>query len=204
MSGKTWHVARYEYARRVLRPSFLFILLSLPLAVALFAAIVVLAERLSASDLPMGYVDRAGVLPVQAPLPATVAAGGRSPGESNAGQLVPLVAYGTEHAARAALDAGEVQAYFVIADDYRQTDRVALVYADPPSDEAVRQFRDFLQRSLLHDLPPAVAARAVTGSHLMVETPDGARTLSPERLLDTLLPFFVGMAIMMLFFLNAN
>jgi ABC-2 type transport system permease protein len=150
-------------------------------------------------------VDLAGFLasdPLPAPRP------GESPDSVGGGSQVPLVAFGSEAEARAALESGDIQAYYVISEDYAESNQVELVYIKPPGDNATRQFWDFMQINQLRDLPVEVARRAVAGSNLVVRWPEdmpgGGREFSEQAFINTLAPLFIGLASIILFFTNAG
>jgi ABC-2 type transport system permease protein len=202
--SKLWRVAWHEYTRHVCQKSFIAILLSLPATVALTIGIVALMTHLSQKDHAVGYVDQAGVLADPLPAPKR----GRSPNEPGGGKLVPLVPYGSEEEARQALEAEEIQAYYVVTADYYETNRVELVYVEPPGDNVGGQFWDFMQINRLADLPPEVARRVAADSNLIVRLPGKApgsgRQFSAETFLSNLMPFIVGMAFIMLLFTSSG
>jgi ABC-2 type transport system permease protein len=194
----------YEYRRLVLRKAFLLALLSMPLVILFAVGIGFVIDRMENDRRPVGYVDHAGLLsdPVAAP------ARGSLPMSPGSPKLVPLLSFESEDVARVALEAEEVQAYYVIAADYSRTKRVNLVYIEPPDHDATRQFWDFVQINLLTDLPQDVARRAVADSNLIVQwpsdTPGGAREFSQRTFLSTLAPLFGGMAFILILFLASG
>ena len=191
--SKIWLVALHEYKRHVLNKGFLFAILSVPLLIAVTMGLGILTQRMRASDKPIGYVDYTGRIlnppPYSKPAPQGLLAD----------QPVPLVSYTTEEAARSALDADEIQAYYVLAADYFTTKHTDLVYNRPPSNNATTQFHDFLQANLLADRPPEITRRAVEGDTLIVRTPDGVREMNEDSPLSVLLPLFIAMGFMILF-----
>ncbi len=203
--SKLWLVARYEYRRHVLKRSFVLVVLSMPLMVAGLVGLVWLTTKLYADETSaVGYVDYAGVLadPVLPPRP------GSSPDEPGVPQPVPLVPFETRMAAQEALESGEVQAYYVVAADYFQSNRVNLVYFEPPDSDVKRQFWDFMQINRLSDLDPQVARRAVADSNLIVrwpgDAPGGGREFSQRTFFNQFLPLFVGLAFVALLFMSSG
>lgn len=186
-------VALHEYKRHVLNKGFLFAVLSVPLLIALMVGLGILTDRMRSNSKAIGYVDHSGRL--VNPPPYSSAA----PQGLLAEQPVPLISYVTEQAARSALDAGEIQAYYVLAADYVATRHVELVYQTPPSQNATAQFDDFLQANWLTDRSPEVARRVIEGSSLIVRTPDGVREQSENAPLNMLLPFLIALALIILF-----
>ena len=202
--SKLWLVAKYEYARNVFKKSFIFATLSMPLILAFSIGLGWFIESMENNDAPVGYVDHAGVLanPIPAPKKAS------SPNDPSVSDLVPLIPFQTEEEARAALESKAIQAYYVVAADYHQTNRVELVYIEPPGDNVTRQFWDFMQINKISDVPPEVARRAVAGSNLVVRWPDdgpgGGREFSARTFLNNLLPFFIGLGFLMLLFMSSG
>jgi ABC-2 type transport system permease protein len=202
--SKLWLVAKYEYVRNVFKKSFVFAILSVPLMLAFSIGIGWLIESMENNDAPVGYVDHAGFLADPILPPKRTA----SPNDPSVSDLVPLIPFETEEEARESLESKAIQAYYVVAADYRQTNRVELVYIKPPGDNVPRQFWDFMQINKITDVPPDVARRAVAGSNLIVRWPDdgpgGGREFSARTFLNNLLPFFIGLGFLMLLFMSSG
>jgi ABC-2 type transport system permease protein len=191
--SKMWLVALHEYKRQVLNKGFLLAILSVPLLIAVTMGLGILTQKMRSSSQPIGYVDHTGRM-VNPPPHSSPA-----PQGFLADQPVPLIQYTSEEAARGALDAGEIQAYYVLAADYFTTKHTDLVYNRPPSNNATAQFRDFLQANLLAGRSPEVARRAIGGDYLVVRTPDGVREYNDQSPMSMLLPLFIAIAFMILF-----
>jgi ABC-2 type transport system permease protein len=202
--SKLWKVAAYEYRRNVFKKSFIFALLSLPFFLALTIGIGALSAAMEENDAAVGYVDHSGLL--SDPIPAPQREG--SPNSPATDNRVPLVAFQTEEAAREALEAQEIQAYYVVAADYFRTNHVELVYIEPPSDDATAQFWDFMQINWLADLRPEIAHRAAAGSNLIVRWPDdapgGGREFSQKTFLNNFLPLFAALAFIIMLFMSSG
>ena len=197
--AKMWLVARYEYTRHVARRSFAFGLLSLPLIVALLIGIGTLSGALQGEEpAVVGYVDRAALLT----LPEALS------GEGETETSVRWVPFQEEGAAQAALEVGEIQAYYVLPPGYAETRQVELVYIQEPDREVVRQFEDLLRVNLLAGQPNAVARRVLQGSDLLVRLPGAGpgstREFSAGPTLGQLLPVLVGFALILLTFVSSG
>jgi ABC-2 type transport system permease protein len=195
---KVWRVAAYEYRRHVLQRSFILVLLSVPASIALMIALGALSAAIDKSRDPVGYVDNAGLLadPVPAPLR------GSSPDNPSVPRLIPLLPFQTEEEALEALGKKEIQAYYVVAEDYFESNQVELVYLKRPSGDVTHQFWDFMQINRLKDLPPDLARRAVADSNLTVRWPDdaqgGGREFSQRTFFNMMLPLLTGIVFVFL------
>ncbi len=194
---KLWYVARYEFERHAFTRGYVFILLAVPVFVMLLVGLGYLSTLTQYDYTPVGYVDHAGLLGENPLLPPLRAGSG-------ARETVPMLAFPTEAAARQALDAGQIQAYYIVPEAYPLIDAVDLVYYQYPSDNATAQFWDFLQINLLRDQPREVAARAVAGTQLVARTPDGSREVTENQELTQFLPVFAGIAFLILFVISSG
>lgn len=192
--SKLWSVAWHEYQRNVFKKSFIFALLSVPLAFGLFFALFVFMIAMNNNNSPVGYVDRAGLL--ADPILAAV---------ERSEQAIPFIPFPTEEHARAALESMDIQAYYVLAPDYFETSRIELVYLKEPGENASRQFHDFIQINLLADQPPEIAHRAAEGSNVTVRSPDGTREFpNGGPSLGAALPVFLSVAFVYLLMMSSG
>jgi ABC-2 type transport system permease protein len=152
-------------------------------------------ESRGINHLPVGYVDHAGVLAEPVPVPVS---GAREP--------VEFVPFENESEARAALESGAVQAYYVVAADYDDTRDVELYYMKEPGRNATRQWYDWLQMNLLRDQRPQIARRAaLIGEGLIVRSLDGRRELpGGGPTFGILAPLLMGVAFVFLLFMSAG
>jgi ABC-2 type transport system permease protein len=192
--SKLWLVAVYEYTRHVLRRRFLFALLSVPALVGLMVLVGLLIVRLQNSDTPVGYVDLSGFLerPVFAPPPGPPL------------RAVPLLPFESEAEARAALESGQLQAYYVLEPDYAATRRARLVYLDEPGAAAREQFTGFLRANLLAGQPAQVAERVAQGSRLTVRSADGSQQMSDREWFNIFTTFAAGLAFIIAIFTSSG
>lgn len=201
---KLWLVACYEFKRYALKKSFILGLLSVPLIIVLIFGLIWIMSAAERDDTPVGYVDQAGFL--KDPISAPKRAG--SPDDPEVGELVPLIPFQTEEAAQQALASRKIQAYYLIAPDYLESNKVELVYFKAPGANARRQFWDFMQINRIRQVPREAARRAVADSNLIVRWPDdvpgGGREFSQRTFLSNLLPIFTGIAFLMLLFMSSG
>ena len=137
---------------------------------------------------PVGYVDLSGMLENARQVPE--GAGSKDP--------VEVIAYPNEKVASDSLEKGDIQAYYVIAEDYEDSQAASLFYIDEPGINAESHFRAFIRTNLVTDLPPDIAYRALDGLDVVVRTPDGTREFSGRNALNLILPAITGFIFMFL------
>lgn len=159
--SKTWLIARYHIRQEVNKRSFLLILFSLPLFLIFTIGMGYLFSRLEDEGTSLGYVDQAGLL-----IETSAEAGEHD---------VRLVAFDTPEAAQAALEAEEIDAYYVIPAEYANTHQADLVYVEPPDSQARHYFRNVVRLNLMAGQPPAVVERLLAGANLTVRATESKR-----------------------------
>jgi ABC-2 type transport system permease protein len=191
---KFWRVAGYEYRRHVLRRRFVLTILGLPLFIGLMIGVTAVIIVAQLDDRPVGYVDHPGIL--------------LEPASNRLSSFsqVDLIPYQTEIQALAALNAAEIQAYYVLPAEYPRTKQIKLYYLDEPPDQSIeQQFRYWVRASLLKDEPPDVVRRLIDGVEFVIYLPDGSR--QPLRyliLVRIVLPMVAGFAFVIALFTSAG
>jgi ABC-2 type transport system permease protein len=185
MMSRVWLIARHHFWQEAHKRSFLVVLFSLPLFLALSIGIGVLTARFEEQGQEMtalGYVDPGDFL---AETPATAG-----------NEKVSLVRYETREAAQAALERDEISAYYVLAADVAESRQAELVQLTPPSWEAQQAFTSLVQRRLLADQPAAIAQRALQGFSLTVHALSAGREIEVEGpTVGDFLPLMVAIVI---------
>lgn len=146
-------VARHEYLRHGRRRGFLLATFGLPLlALGALALLVFVLANTFQPERALGYVDPAGLVSADG-LPA--------PSDDEPG--VPLRPFPDEAAARAALEAGQIDAYAVVPADYAVTGTLTISGPAELTGDGRRSLREALDRGLLlrSGAAPDVAARAL-------------------------------------------
>lgn len=192
---KLLRVARYEYTRHVLQRRFLAALFGLPLFIVLIGVVtwlIVVAQR---DTRPLGYVDLAGIL-----TPAAASA------VDNVVATIPLQPFATETDARAALEAGAIQGYYVLPPDFRATAGGTLVYLDDrPTGAARNAFDDRLRMAWLGGVAPEVARRVAAGVDFVTPARGGGdQPVWVSTLVNIGLPIFVGVVFISAIFASAG
>lgn len=181
-----WLVFWHEYARQVLRKRFLLVLLSLPLIIFLSGGVGVLAVVVMMNNDPIGYVDHSGLLANPAE-PAQMAE-----------RRVEMIAFADDLSARQALEEGQIQGYYVVAEDYLQTGEVVLVAEEPVGENAQDDFVNFLRVNLVKGLDPAVAERLTDGSNIEVRAlEDLTRKAGENDWVNLVIPLVMGIFLML-------
>ena len=116
--NKFWQVAWHEYSRHVLRKRFLLALLSVPIMLAVMIILIIVIVRINANPLPVGYIDHSGILVNPISQPAV-----KWPERT-----IQMVPYGDEASAKADLQAGKIQAYYIIPQDYLTAGQAQVIY----------------------------------------------------------------------------
>jgi ABC-2 type transport system permease protein len=172
-------IARQEYLRNVRRRSFLATTFGLPVLMIALMAISIVASGTGGGDPDsLGYVDQGGVLAARAGDP-----GFRS--------------FSTVDAAAAALEAQEIDGFYVLAPDYAASGKIELLYWDrPPGATLQDKFESFLRTNLVEPFPSDVAARTLEGPATpVVRTADGSRETDSPGMVSLILPFALGLFI---------
>jgi ABC-2 type transport system permease protein len=175
--NKVWAIARYEYLRHVRRRAFLLAGLGLPLLMGAVIGIVVLVVVFVGAERGLGIVDPAGRW-------ASV-----SLRQLDTARLIPTPRYRDETAARRALDAGSIDAYIVLPDDFLQSGEVDVVARRRLSERAQEQIQGMVREYVLLDVAPENRERLREPDELLLRTVDGGRTISADNLLLFFLPY---------------
>jgi ABC-2 type transport system permease protein len=182
---KLWVVAKHEYLKAVRKRSFLLGTLAMPLFFVGIMALTIVVIVAGEDQRPIGYVDQASLLTTVTTL---------LPNENDGPNPVELRAFVDEAQARAALEAKEIQAYYVLPADYLTSHQVQMFYWEKePRSAAQRRFNNLIRANLTTALPAAVAERAQQGINLTVRSADGHQEVSGEGIVNIFVPFFVGL-----------
>ncbi len=190
---KLFLIAKHEYLKMVRKRSFLLGTLGVPLLIVVVMAVSIAVAVGGDTDTPLGYVDHAGILnpDVQPPEIETQIARERA-------SDVEIRSYPDETSARVALEVEEIQAYYVVPEDYLATGQLELYYWDDAPGEAIQSdFEDFVRANLVSGFPESVALRSFDGAHLTVRSADGSREVGEFGFVATLLPYAAGLFFML-------
>jgi len=182
---KTWQIIKYEYRRHVFQKRFLFSLLSLPLAAVAMILVALVVGFFSFDRTPVGFIDRPGVI--------QDVNQGREEG-SIFEPVIEFNAYQEQDQAQADLEAGEIQAYYVIPENYPQSPEIELVYYDQPGSGIRSQFNSIIRNNLntFEGLGPQVRQRLQQGGTVTVTSLDGSREMREDQWFMIFTPFIAG------------
>jgi ABC-2 type transport system permease protein len=185
--SKFLRVALYEYKRHVLQKRFIFAVLSVPVMIGLMVIMVLFLVYLETDTTAVGYVDASGLLANPVP--------GPEPEEPD--RPIQMLAFSNQVEAEAALKDEEIQAYFILPEDYLQSGEAKLVYVEQPNDPVYDQFYAFLSANLLKDQLPAVRERVLGGNEIIVRAPQADRQASEKDWFNMFIPIFGGIVFFM-------
>ncbi len=174
-----WLIAKQEYRRTVVRRGFVILTAAIPIGMIALIALAILVEGMGADKRPIGYVDPSGTLDpgVQARMP-------------DSGSSVQIRAFPDQETALVALESEEIQAFYVLPDDYPQTLHTQLYYLEePPSEEVWADFDDFVRLNLLAAMPQQMQTRLFEGPDITVHDIASNREFSESSIINVILPF---------------
>ncbi len=181
---KFWAIARHEYLKITRKRSFVIGTLATPLTLFGVMAVGIFFVLVSSDRRPVGYVDQAGL----------VSETGGALEAARRDHSVELRGFPDEAAARAALQDGAIQAYYVLPSDYLTSHQAQLYYWEKPPVLAVQMdFDYFVRANLATSLPADVARRARQGVVMTVRSADGQQEISARGIVNLFAPFFLGM-----------
>src|SRR5688572_7609984 len=182
--SKALIVARREFLYNVRRPGYLFASFGVPLLTVVLMVIIFAIAFQSETDTTrvgaVGYVDQSGVL-----------SAGHEKSEH-------FAAYEDETAGRAALEAGEIGALFVLPQDYLDSGDVKLYSMSRLPDATTDEINAYIVANLGFELDPALVERIQDPVDLSLHTLDNNRTLKEDAIFGViLLPFVFVMLLLM-------
>ena len=180
---KFWQIVKYEYTRHVFRKRFIFALLSLPIFALFMVGLILIMSLFMSNRTPVGYVDRTGILsdPILTGRPDNVF-------EPN----LDMLPFENETQAQAALNKKEIQAFFVLNDDYLSTYQVPLVFSDAPDDNTLNQTRLFIKQNILANIDSPHMDRLQSGTNFIPFSAEGANLLQDTQWYNIVLPLLIA------------
>ncbi len=183
--AKIWQIIKHEYIKHVFTKRFLFGLLSLPLMICLMFAVVLIVTAFSLNTEPVGIIDHAGIL--QEISPPTEKGSPFNP-------QITFLSYDSEDQANSDLNAGTIQAYYVIPENYPQNTQVILTFNEEPDSGVQSQFTQLIRTNLepFRDMDPQIWERLQSGNNITTLSLDNSREVKQDQWYLILLPFIAG------------
>jgi ABC-2 type transport system permease protein len=139
----------------------------------------IFVESMNQDTTPIGYVDQAGFL--DASLHATL---------PDAAERIQIRPFADQETARAALEQGQIQAYYVFPPDYLSSLQTEVYFLeDEPSGDAQQDLAEFVRVNLVSSYPPDVQERLLEGPSVTVHDVTSNRTFSENEIANIILPF---------------
>lgn len=182
---KVWQIIKYEYQRHVFNKRFLFSLLSLPITILAMAIAAFVIAFIMIDTSPVGYIDFSTVL--SDPVPVEIKGDIFNP-------VIDFVPYANEAQAQQDLEAGQIQAYYVIPEGFPENRDVDLLYKELPESAVQTQFRQLILQNLdlFQDIDPQVRIRLQEGSQLTMATVDDSREMREDQWFLIIMPILAG------------
>ncbi|MCJ7703338.1 MAG: ABC transporter permease [Anaerolineales bacterium] len=167
---KLWLVAKQEYLKRVAKKSFIIGTLLIPILLGVIVGVTIFIIERDKNIQPFGIVDHSGLFePTSGPV------------QFKNDEDIELIAFQAEESARSALEAGEIQAYHVIPENYLESQKVDLYYWDEyPDTSVLSTFDDYVRATLLPEGPDEIQNRIIEGTNLTLRSADGKRNFNQE------------------------
>lgn len=181
---KIFEVSRHEYLKHVGKKRFWITLIGAPLGMVLVFAITFLFTYLSFDKNPIGYIDQAGLI---------------KPGEVEEIKpefldiVVDKIPYSDEGKARADVENGTLQGYFVIPAGYESSYQVEYFANKRPSSDAEKDIRRFLTSHLLAGEQIPNLSRIQAGSKVSLRSLDGSQQSDGTGWHRIFVPILVGL-----------
>lgn len=177
---KFWLVFAHEYWRQISQRRFFLALLSLPVlgfSLLVYFVFILFIELYSK---PIGYVDYSQFL--------------KSPAELNSEDTTfvswhRFVEFSSEEEARQSLEAGKIQAYYVVAEDYLESGKIRLIARESLPEAAGNSFTRFLRQNMVNSYPDQVQERLLYPTSITVSTPDESIRSDSKPWFQLIYPF---------------
>lgn len=181
--NKTLEVAKYEYTRHVSKAGFWIGLIALPIGLLLLIGLSMLLSSTSIDTSPVGYVDQSGLMTLK---PKTVDTSGLFT------ENVQLIAYNSVEEASKAAEAGQIQAYVVIPENYLSSFKLNYYFNKPINNVIRDNITDFVRTNLMQGESVPNLARIQSSPEFISQSLDGSKTASPDDFVKIFTPVLIG------------
>ncbi len=194
--NKTWIVIKHEYMKHVRKKRFILAVLSLPLFVLLMVAIGFLTVIFQYNDTPIGYIDQSGLLDKSIQYQAEAPIKFMKP--------IDFIHFKNESEAETALNNNDIQAYYVLDNDFIKTREIKVFANKAPGSDLNGEFLTFFKLNVFNDLPEGLSNRLIKGASFEIITNTGEKSANENNILNFLLPFLAGFLFIMAINISAG
>ncbi|HSN95377.1 MAG TPA: ABC transporter permease [Anaerolineaceae bacterium] len=182
--NKIMLVAQYEYKRHVYRRGFWVAMFAVPIGILLMMGLSMFFSFSAADKRPIGIVDEPHLIKT---FPVYEKVDFFSEPEPE------FKSYPDNQAARAALDAGEIQAYASIPTAYTSTYQVDYLFDKPITSSIQVSLSKLLRDNLMQDKAIPNLAAIERGTEFTFQSMDGTKTSSEYDWLKIIIPIAAGL-----------
>lgn len=194
--NKTWLVIKHEYLKHVKKKRFILAILSLPLFILLMVAIGFLSVIIQYDNTPIGYIDRSGLLENSIDYQAEAPIGFMKP--------IDFIRYTDETDADSALNDNNIQAYYVVDENFIKTREIKVIANEAPDSSVNGEFFTFLKLNVLKDLPGEISDRLMEGASFEIKSTSEQKSANVDNILVFILPFVAGFLFIMAINISAG
>lgn len=187
--NKTWLVIKHEYLKHVKKKRFILAILSLPFFILLMVAIGFLSVIFQYDDTPVGYIDRSGLIDNSIEYQAEPPIGFI--------KAIEFIPYINETEAESALNATNIQAIYIVDEDFMNTREILVIANEPPDSSINGEFYTFFKLSMLKDLPVEISDRIMEGASFEIVSTAEDKSTKEDNVLVFILPFLSGFLFIM-------
>ena len=177
-------VSKYEYLHHVSKTRFWLMLFGMPLAMLAIFAITFLFSFLAFDKSPVGYIDQANLISQPQDL---------AENQNFFNDTIPLLAYQDEATARADVENGTLQGYFVIPSDFQSTYTINFFANKQVDSDVTSEIRSLIHENLMLHTSIEHLDRIEAGSVISLQSLDGSELSDGSGVGRIFVPFLIGL-----------
>ena len=187
--NKTWIVIKHEYLKHVRKKRFILAISVLAFVCLIVGRVGFMAVIFQYDDTPIGYIDRIGLTDNSI----------EYQGEAPLGFMKPIefIRYKNESEAASALEENQVQAYYVLDNNFIETREIRVFASEAPDSSVNGEFFTFIKLNVLNELPKELSNRLMEGASFEIITTAAEKSTSENDILVFILPFLAGFLFIM-------
>ncbi len=193
--NKTFKVALHEYKGHVQKKSFWIALLSIPLGISLVMFLSIYMAISSVNTDPVGYVDEANLIGKPQVIKEK---------SFLSDPQIPLIPFADEASAEEAAKADEIQAFFVIPEQFRSTYRLTYYFNEPVSDYIISEINALMRDNLLSGESIPNLERISARNRITLQSLDGTTTAQENDWGKVVIPLIIGMMFFMVLIFSGS